>query len=650
MLKSIFFICLAICSTLPLTAQKALSWKQHAKLAEEEFDKGNYAEAGENFQAAWEAKPKKTELIFKAAESFYIINDYRAAAEAYQHVKDENDTYPLVGLKYARSLKQDAQYDRAKVAFRDFLDAYSGQGKSILEEIIRKEVMGCELAAKLPLNVNKEINLVHPGRSINSEENEFAPFATADALYFSSSKGGRARVYNSDHHVGRWTKANTPKNFPLINKEHYSNAVITPDGEKMFFTICSSEKTWDELKARCEIFVTNKTGRGWSKPRRLPDFINMRSVTATQPHVVHQGGQEILYFVSNRDGGRGGLDIWSTTRSLSDDNASFTLPVNLGPTINTIGDEVTPFYDTDEGVLYFSSNGQVSIGGFDVFKAKGEETAWTTPQNVGLPINSNANDYGFFQSKDMGKGFLVTNRIFGGSKISTRHTDILSFEMEGGAGNLILRGTVFDQSSGNKIHYFNIALIELARDGSEKVLIERDFSNGNYSLDLLEDRRFRVIINSDGYEETSYEFTTDESGRNIYGEPVFLEVESMPFAGEPSMMETTRGDTYTARGASPEDNSEYVTNSPRFNGTYYKIQLSAVRAFNQDTDPYQKVSYLGRFDTEKLMDRNLTRVLLADFFSKDEAFNVLKEARRLGFKNAFVVRYDDGIRFGKVNE
>lgn len=653
MLKSIFFIWLSLFCVFSLSAQK-LNWKKLKQDAEAAYQKGDFALAAENFEKAWQLRNKEKELIFMAGESYYSLNDYRKAAEAYQNVKDENDDFSLVGLKYARSLKQDAQYDKAKQAFTKFLDAYSGQGKPVLEEIIRTEIQGCEMAAKMPLTMDKNIELASSGKNVNSNDNEFAPFSLDGALYFSSDRGGKARVYMSDWHSGKWTKANTPRNFPVINNENYANATLTPDGSKMYFTICNSDKSWDELKARCELFVTQKTSNGgWSSPERLPEHINQRGVTATQPMVYHNGDDEVLLFVSNRDGGRGGNDIWMAKKSINGAMGDFSFPINLGPSINTIGDEISPFYDEKERTLYFSSNGLPSIGGFDVFKSSGSETTWTSPQNLGMPVNSSANDYSYTLDYKSGKGFFVSNRIFGGDKITTRNTDILEFSFsEGtGGGNISLNGSIYDKMSGDKIIFFNIALFELTDDGQERLLYERDFSSGDYSVELLANRRFKAVVNSDGYEEFSFEFSTDDPTQKIYGQPVFLDKKDASdiFAGEPSIRERNgENDFYTTRGISPEDASEYTTNAPRFDGTYYKIQLAALKNYDPQNALFRKVENLGsRLDTETLVNKSLTRVLLADFFSRDQAFAVLRDVIALGFDSAFVVKYEDGIRHGK---
>ncbi len=651
MAKRTLILILGLCLISPLVAQKKLSWKKHVKAAEKELASRNYASAAEHYEQAWQQKRKKEELIFKAADIYYTIKDYRKAAESYQYVKDENEEFPLVGLKYARSLKQDGQYEKAKVAFEEFLNSYSGQGKSVLQDVIRKEVNGCDLATQLPLKANRDLELQFP-RNLNSDANELSPAPHGNEMYFASNKGRKIRIYNALKAGETWGTTNTPDNFPIINNGHYSNPCFSPDGSKLYFTICDNDNSLDELKARCEIYFTTKSDQGWSEPQRLPDYINQKGVTATTPFVMEKGNEEILYFASNRDNGRGGLDIWYSTRNLN--GGEFEFPVNLGSTVNTLGDELAPFFDQENNILYFSSNGHVTIGGFDIFQANGEKETWTTPQNIGLPVNSSADDYSYTQSMDGTSGYIVSNRVFGAEKASTRHTDIFEFALEG-SSRIVLKGNVYDKGTGDLVDDFSVSLYQI-EGADESLLFSRDFSNGNYAMDLLPGRRFRVEINSTGYTPGEYSFSTNDPNTNVYGQPLFLEAETAIGEnefGEPSrsdLLDENTGESYTARGTSPDDNAEYITSAPRYRGVYYKIQLAALRNYNPGRQLYQQLYNIGRLDTEKLVDRDLTRVLLADFFDKDEAFNMLETVKGLGFNTAFVVRYEDGERFGKIEE
>lgn len=657
-----------------LTAQ---SYGKLMKQADALFAAGNYAEAGSVYNAAWQKKKTKGEAIFKAGECYYLLRNYRKAAEAYGEVKDKNDDFPLVGLKYARSLKQDGQYDSAIQAFQAFAATYSGEGKAILEDIIRVEVDGCNLGKMLPGQPRAEISFAPLGSGVNSPDQEFAPIAMgADAIYYSSTTGGKAQIYESRLTGGAWSRGNIPANFPLIQNGQYCHGSLSPDGARFYFTICAADRPFGNLTSRCEIFVMRRSGTGWSQPVRLPDFINAEGVTATQPAVVHRGDVEILYFASNRPGGRGGMDLWYVTRSLRLDNSDFSQPVNMGPTVNTLGDEMTPFYDANDGVLYFSSNGHVSIGGLDIFRTQGDLSSWTVPENLGLPFNSSADDLYYVLQADGTGGFLSSNRIFAGEKLSTGDDDIFGFQLKPRA--ITLEGNVFSQESGEPLNGFTVTLFEQKDDGTEMLLLDRTFDGSSYQIEILPNRRFKVEIVAPGYSLASYSLFTDNPASFAYGQPVFLaKTDAVQPAPTPVPPTTTvppvttnpvppatkpeptppvtptpvenTGEMYTARGTASSDNGEYQTNAPRFDGVYYKVQVSAVAKFNAADSRYDALRSLGDVQTEFLTDRKLYRVLVGTFFSADEARKALSQVRAGNSPRAFIVKYENGVRYGRVN-
>ena len=660
-----------------------LSWKKHRKLADQYMEEGKLAEAALNYKKAWQKKQKKKELIFKAGEAYYLLRDYRNAADAFQHVKDENKDFPLVGLKYARSLKQDGQYDKAITAFEEFGENYTGSGKAILEDILRTEVQGAELGKKLAQTPDRSINLEHLGSGVNTDSDEFAPFPVGfNQLYLSSTMGGTARLYSTNKLGTGWSKALIPSEFPVIQNGQYGNSALSPDGDRLYFTICSPETSPLDFNSRCEIFMIKKQGTGWSQPERLPDFINVSGATATQPSVVQERGQEVLYFSSNREGGRGGLDIWYTTRDLGRDDLGFSTPINLGPSVNTLGDEITPFFDTNEGKLYFASNGHISIGGYDVFYSTGGESTWTVPVNLGYPLNSSADDFYYIHSQDKTAGYVVSNRVFGGVKNNTHNADIFEFAI--GGQRIVLKGNVYDQASGGLVQNISVALYQLYDDGSESLLVEKPFYSGSYLFEVLPERSFRVEIKSGGFASTSYSFRTDDPNTTTYGKPVFLETgsdspediasfeppvntspreestsippveeeefgkgEEISAKNDPSALEA--GVVYTSRGTSARDNLEYATAAPKHSGVYFKVQLAAVRKFNPAHSKYSAAADVGRIDTEELLNKGLTRVLVADFFSENDAISAMESLHSLGFGSAYIVKYQDGERYGRVN-
>jgi hypothetical protein len=681
--KSLFFLlCCGLAGSLSAQGAKKLQ-----KLGDDAFAKGAYTQAADLYNQAWQ-KGKKPEAAFKAGEAHYLNRDYRKAAEAYINVKDKNDQFPLVGLKYARSLKQDGQYDKAAKAFSDFRDNYTGEGKAVVEDIVQTEMQGCELGKLLPAQANQAIEVSHAGSGVNTTDNDFAPLPISDKLlYYSSTNGGIARIFRSNYADNAWGKGATPESFPVISKGQYCHGSISADGQRYYFTICDSKGSFENRTTRCEIYVIKKQASGWSNPEMLNESVNAKDVTSTHPQVVTTGDKEVLYFASNRAGGRGGMDIWYVTRSLAAGTNTFSNPVNLGPSINTLGDEMTPFYSKEEGTLYFSSNGMPGIGGFDIFSSKGEMTTWGTADNMGLPFNSSVDDYYFIKSTGSDAGFLVSNRIVAGEKITTKDDDIFAFKSKLVVAKL--EGEVFAQETGEALNKYVLYLYEIRPDGSESVLLNREFTDKKYSLELLPNRKFRVEITPPGYETGTYMFTTDNPNQ-VQGQP--LMVKKLDTTPQPPIVDNTpkpnpgntnpnlpsnpnppqapkvdpngtmvgrdpvnntppaSGDMYTTRGIGPADKEEYMTNAPRFEGEYYKIQLAAVTGFKPSDSRFESFVDLGNVQTESMTNsKKMTRILIASFYTKEDAKAALAAARKRGFPQAFIVRYTNGERYGKVN-
>ncbi len=655
---------LGLCVSTLLTAQDNLNWKKQAKLADQLLKEGKYYEAADNYEKAWRKRTKESELIFNAGEAYYLAKDYRKAAEAYRNVKDDNNKFPLVGLKYARSLKQDGQYAKAKQEFQTFFNSYTGDSKNILDEIIKTEIKGADLGLQLPSQMDrtKEVRYLE---GVNSTATDFAPFPFSDdVLYLSSTQGGKARIYRTQREGRQWSKPSLPENFPVIqNNQHYSNSSLSQDGNRFYFTICSGVQSWSDLTSRCEIFVITRRGNAWSQPERLPDFINMEKSTATHPSVVTQGNREILYFASNREGGRGGMDIWYTSRDMTTENSEFSFPVNLGGIVNTLGDEITPFYDSVDGMLYFASNGHVSIGGFDIFTSQGEGTRWTNVENAGMPLNSSADDYYFVQNKAGSGGFFASNRVFGSQKTTTREEDI--FEYASGEKRISLRGNLYDQVSGAPLTQATVGLYEVMGTG-ENVIDTKTFSDGSYIFDIQSGKSYKVKVESAGYAPYEFKFTADDPELYVYGQPVYMNKPTQAVTNttpnNPGKTNTTtktppktnpstaakEGDSYIVRGKSKEDNFEIVTSAPRHDGVYYRIQLAAVSKFDANASNLTPVKELGSIHSEFIVDKKLTRVLLGDYFTKEEATAALNLVHQQGFPKAFVVQYENGERYGQV--
>lgn len=672
------FFSLLACASQPATitttapaaaAQEAalakLSWKKILKAAQAAEAAGETSKAAALYRAVWDKNPKKVAYLHTSAELYANMNDYRRAADAYQFLLPYSDAYPLAGLKLGRLLKQDGQYDRAQRSLARFLEGYNESDRPIIEELVAVELAGTELAQQ-QAGRSGGLTITRPTKGINSEADEYSPIPVdLGQLYFSSNRGGQGRLYESRQQGRDWSNASAPQGFPIIAEGQYGGGSISPDGQRFYFTICSGLPDKD-ANTRCEIFLSQRNGSGWSQPTALPEYINSNGTNNLDPHAAIINGREILYFSSNREGGRGGLDIWYVARNLGLTSGDFSYPTNLGPTINTLADERSAYYHNEELALYFSSNGHPSLGGMDIFKASGQEINWARPENLGIPINSPANDFGFVvDRKGDGNAYLSSNRPFGGIKNNTTETDIFQVNLQ--AGMIRLKATAYDNQAGVQLDNILVTLYQIYPDGAEERLVQKNFPSGTYLFELIPNQRFRVEVSKAGYQAANYTFTTNQEGVTTYGQPLFL----LPAATKaPDATNTTNypdpgttTPTYPSAGSYPSTDPPSVPNSDsspspttgqpaldqRPSGRYYKIQISAVQNFDPNAGQYQAISAFGDITTEDISSSSLQRVMVGPYTSDNSARQALSEIQRNGFPAAFVVRYDDGVRYGRIN-
>ncbi|MEM1123640.1 MAG: tetratricopeptide repeat protein [Bacteroidota bacterium] len=657
-----------------LSAQENISWRKHKKLADNLFEATQYVDAAAHYEAAWQQQPKEIELIFKTGEAYYLVKDFKKAIQALQHVKTENKRFPLVGLKYARALKQDGQYELAKDEFIYFINAYQGADKAVVSLIVANEIKGCEQGIALIANrPEATIQVKHLSENLNSPAIEFAPIPYSDdLLYYSSTmKGNQSYLFRSQRKNGQWNKAVIAEGLPDFPNKHFANGSFAPNAKRFYFTLCDNG---DGLNSRCEIYVLKREQKKWSEPIRLRDYINIdHATTTTQPWVVHQNGQEILYFASDREGGFGQMDIWYATRSINSDDIDFTYPVNAGAKINSLGDEITPFYDLKRSTLYYSSNGKITLGGWDVFQARGALDQWETPENMGSPINSSADEF-YYVLKPSGKGgFFTSNRLYGPEKVSTQHEDLFEFGESTKVTTLNALGQVMDSETMLPISNVRISLFELV-DGKAKLLSSKKIAQSNYRFQILPDKKLRLVAEKAGYLKNVYDFDSYDADGTIDYTHIFSlsSQQSNIVAANPNekvtpstisasnggMDETiissprmsTEGKAPVNKGRAKASASIQIANreTAKTSRIAYKVQVVAVNYHDINHPRYKYVKSLGKIETERLADRGITRVLITDLADKKVATNIKEKVVQYGFVDAFVVKYQNGKRIGRI--
>jgi len=390
------------------------------------------------------------------------------------------------------------------------------------------------------------------------------------------------------------------------------------------------------------------------------------------------------------------MDIWYAERELDSEGIDFSFPANAGMDINTMGDEVTPFYSVDDGMLFFSSNGKVNIGGFDIYKANGSKAFWENVQLLAYPVNSSADDYFYRTKPNSYDGFFVSNRTYGMEKITTTQEDIFAFSHP--VAKAFVSGVVQDKLSKKPIQEVQVSLYELLDNEHLRLLEAKVVNNGNYKFGLIPNRRFRVEARKAGYETNRYDFETDALvSLKEFGQEIVLQKmatyrrprannkkasnkktnTSSPIApvrlpdgsakstrksnkatknSKPNTnsISTTKAiinnseKAYTTKAKTPGEPYPYISKAKKLEGVYYKVQIISVVKFDVNHKRYEKVKSFGQFNTEYIPKVKLTRVLLGDYFDLEEAKRIQVEARKSrSFRDAYIVRYENGKRMGR---
>ena len=512
-----YFLLLLLFSAISLQAQdgQKKNWKKLVKEAEEFEKLGDILRSAAAYEEAYSIK-KEPKMTYKAGRNYLESRHYAKAVKCLEPIKDDNNIQGIEkpGFFYASALKQSGQYAEARLAFESFKSSYKGSDNEKMFEMAEAEIQGCTYALRGVEITNKDIAIQHLDQYVNSEKTEFAPIPfDNNILYFSSTVSGVSKIYRTQkNRQGTWMTRQVPTIFTgKMSKNHFGNGSFTPDGKRFFFTQCD---LLEGGKPMCEIYLlyftsgANPSDGAWAGPVKLPDHINLAGFNSTHPQISIVEDKEVLYFASDREGGVGGMDIWYSTRNLSDDLVAFNIPKNLGLNVNTIGNEVSPHYHYPSRSLYYSSDGKVSTGGLDIYRSVGEKIEWTLGENIGFPLNSSADDLFFVVSEAHGGGYLISNRLFGKEKQSTTNDDIFYYSEV--KRNLLVKGAVYSEKDPTKTALKDVTVKFYDFDGSNKnIVFEQKYPLANeYKFILAADKDYIMEVICEGYQIYSADIST----------------------------------------------------------------------------------------------------------------------------------------------
>jgi OmpA-OmpF porin, OOP family len=413
-------ICYAKGQQNPHTRIKNWQLKGYAKSAERN---GDFYSAIDYYQEYYKRSKPDIKFAKKLAYLHYKSKDYKKARPFFEKlIKQGKSKNPEDYFYFAEILKIGQKYDSALFYFLECRKILSKGKRNVYSFLTNVGIEGCELALKKDTFDNL-LSIRPLNNTINKVNLESSPIIFNDSVLIYSSlmldtipvvtigedsiipvnKFYTAKLKNKDW-IGGY---DAPEPFYNFDNQNTSNGVFSLDNQRFYFA--SAKKNWKN-QIISTLFVSHKVRGKWQKPVKLNENINLKNYTSTQPAIGKSYDQnlEVIYFISSRKGGWGGMDIWYIVYDIY--NEKYKKPVNAGGLINTAGDEITPYYHKIDSSLYFSSNGLPGFGGFDIFKSKGWLVNWSEPINLGKPLNSSYDDIYFKKYENKNYGFIVSNR------------------------------------------------------------------------------------------------------------------------------------------------------------------------------------------------------------------------------------------------
>lgn len=477
--------------------------------AEEKQRIGEYFEAAAIYRKVYtKTPPAKRDLrgyiAFRMAECNRLINNTPRATSAYMNALRYKYPDSIVNLRLGQMYQKSGRYGEAVKYYNDYLLAEPG---SVLAF---NGVTGCEEAVKWKQSPTRYT--VKRMDKFNSRRSEFSPMLYGekyDQLYFASTRTPKGAGKDKEETNSAITGQRN--NDLFLVKQDENGAWLAPveledevntefdegtpsfskDGNTMYYTYCAQDP---EGPRTSEIYISSRSSAKWGKGTRA-DIVKDSVTALGHPSISPDG--KYLYFVSDAVGGYGGKDLFRARVAGSD----FGPMENLGPDINTPGDEMFP-YVRDSVTLYFASDGHPGMGGLDIFKATLDSTGKWNVENMKAPINSAGDDFGITFAGNKESGFFSSNR-----NDARGYDHLYSFELP--VITIFIEGLVSDVDE-NPIEDATVRIV--GRDGlNEKVLAKKD---GKYRVELERDIRYVMMASARGYLNQNFELKTGPEEKN----------------------------------------------------------------------------------------------------------------------------------------
>ncbi len=518
--KFLIVLPLLLFSSFLLPAQSYTTTKTAGKKAQKHYSKAREYLQARDFDKSLDAlskalqdQPDFINAVLLKASVHFDQKEYEQAENGFQNaVKIAPDYNNFTWFQLGVTQWKLKKFEEAATQMEQFLKGNIRQAslRTEAEQYLRNASFAAK-AVQNPVPFNpKPIS-----SAINTHDaDETLPIPTADGntLIYTRRYQRQEDLFFSEKVEGEW-QAGQPipgVNTPSLNEGAQS---ISADGNTIIFTVCNRRGDFGS----CDLYISEKVNKRWTRPENMGSTINTPS-WESQPALSSDG--RLLYFASDRAGGQGKRDIWYSQRQK---NGDWTTPLNLGPTINTGLNDQAPFIHPDGVSLYLMSDGHPGMGGSDLFLArKSDNGTWQEPQNLGFPINTEANEGALSVSLDGRTAYFTSDQL----KAGARDNDLYTFEMPASVRPkpvTYVKAKVVEQGSTRPL----IANVELT-DLYSGLLFANTITDGDgtFLICLPSGHNYALNVEKKGYAFYSENFALEE-GLQIE-EPFLIEVELVP--------------------------------------------------------------------------------------------------------------------------
>ncbi|CAM1344629.1 OmpA family protein [Tenacibaculum amylolyticum] len=500
------------------------SYTQRKYAADRYFKEYAYKKSAELYKTLYDKGDDSQLVIGRLGDSYYYNMNLTTAEKWYKLLLDkyEKTASPEHIFRYAQVLKSNGKVKESDSWLRKLKQVRGKDSRALALD--NNEDYFVEYSNKKKTFVNLK-NL-----DINTKYSDFSGFIFGNKLYFASTRPEGSKF---DRKLYKWNNqpflnayvaeanltddttlslsVNNAKKMPSINtRYHESNVILTMDGETMYFT--RDNYNGDELKVdkdrvtHLKIYKASLKNGNWDEVEELPFNNDNYSIG----HPALSPDEKTLYFVSDKPGGIGATDIYKVAIN---SDGSYGEVKNLGPTINTEGREMFPSVDRD-GTLYFASDGHLGLGALDIFESKTSENSFTTPVNLGTPINGALDDFGFVISDDKSYGYFSSNR-----KGGKGDDDIYSFVIYRCKEDIA--GIITDSKTGEPI---SGAVVRLIDEKGEPVSKQITGIDGKYAFkEIACENSFTVSAVKDDYRNNQKIAATEDINKKVINTDLTLE-------------------------------------------------------------------------------------------------------------------------------